>query len=812
LNISNNNNNNQFEIPLKLSKALEDSGIIHRFVIDPNNKYVKLRLNSKYNPVISLDVSTEIIIKEKDGWTKFTNKFRDGLKPYKIDKDHENWIVSDVNNNGELIRSIARSNNNNNNTTASSQQQQEQEQQNDLSVESDPTKIEQEKIIEKLSISQVIRRNSGTYATTGTITGVTMLSKMISKISTYCEKCGVMDEVIFNPIPVSNIKSIKENCKSCGKHIQFYNIKPLDHKNTVVIELQDPESFNDLDRLSVFLFDRDTIDIVIGENVQVIGEIRILEKGFIYSPFFYSQSIKYLNRENFVLTESDIKKIEEFNKIYKDKEGGVIKALVERLDPSIIECEPEKEGILYSATNTSNKIGKKSEHLDILLIGPPGLAKTRLLIRATQIVPGSNKVGGQYATGKSLTAIVEKTENSTTLRVGSIVRSRNALCGINELAKMSNDDLAKLYDIMEERVFNFDKGGIKKDIHAPTAIIASSNPANSDSWKSNEKVDFDELPMVAPLKDRFDFIFIFNKRTKEQNDEFADKWSEIQAKEEKGELPDYTEFIVKYIQYAKTFEPIISDEARFLLKEFYKNVYATGFGSPRINRTLNNLAKAIARLKLKNVVDEDDAKKAREFYNMILTKFQKSVVYSESIKIIAYKKGVEIVKRFENFGISLEDLFETICKENKQISTYFGYDTGNTLEIKYNHKTRIVKELLLNNSHIKKIKDNPIVLKWDDQQQPTIEEQQEQLIEGDKGDMEKQAYQEKNEKNNEKKLIFDEGDQKSMSPLSPSSGNNGSIDTESECEKGFQMSPKGRIYRVSEERYRELIGEGEELN
>ena len=50
--------NSNFEIPLKLNKILEDSGIIHKFVIDTDEQFVKLRLNSKYNPPVSLDVST----------------------------------------------------------------------------------------------------------------------------------------------------------------------------------------------------------------------------------------------------------------------------------------------------------------------------------------------------------------------------------------------------------------------------------------------------------------------------------------------------------------------------------------------------------------------------------------------------------------------------------------------------------------------------------------------------------------------------------------------------------------------------------
>ena len=382
---------------------------------------------------------------------------------------------------------------------------------------------------------------------------------MISKAQLYCDKCGVYSECSFNLIPIANLKSIKERCDVCERVIRNYNIKPLDHKNTVMIELQEINSFDELDRLSVFLFDEDTIGIKVGENVEIIGEIKILENNFKYFPYLYCESIKYINKQNFIQTDSDIEKIKEFNETHKNKPGGTIRALVEMFDPSIVECEVEKEGILYCAANTSEKIGDKSEHLDLWLIGPPGLAKTKLLERGTELVPGSSKIGGQYATGKSFTAIVEKTADSNTLlRLGSIPRSRGAICGINELTKLSNQDLDKLYDIMEGRRFDFEKFGIKANIHAPTAIIASANPANNDSWINNEKVDFNELPTLAPLKDRFGLIFIFRKRDQKGNDEFADKWSEVEAKKERGELPDYTEFLVKYIQFAKTFEPEVN--------------------------------------------------------------------------------------------------------------------------------------------------------------------------------------------------------------------------------------------------------------
>ena len=73
--------------------------------------------------------------------------------------------------------------------------------------------------------------------------------------------------------------------------------------------MQDTDTFDDLDRLPVFLFDNDTVDINkrIGENVEVVGEIKIVENNFKYFSYLYCESIKYLNKENFALTELDIR-------------------------------------------------------------------------------------------------------------------------------------------------------------------------------------------------------------------------------------------------------------------------------------------------------------------------------------------------------------------------------------------------------------------------------------------------------------------------------------------------------------------------
>ena len=118
-------------------------------------------------------------------------------------------------------------------------------------------------------------------------------------------------------------------------------------------------------------------------------------------------------------------------------------------DASIVKHNLAKKGVLMSAVNTSEKI-EDSEHIDILFIGPPGTGKTKILRRATELVPGSSNAGGQYSSGKSLTAIIEKIDDNTFLRLGLIPRSRGAFCAINEFGRQEPEDQDKLLDVMQE--------------------------------------------------------------------------------------------------------------------------------------------------------------------------------------------------------------------------------------------------------------------------------------------------------------------------------------------------------------------------
>jgi replicative DNA helicase Mcm len=575
--------------------------------------------------------------------------------------------------------------------------------------------------IELISISDAIQLNFGRIKVQGIITSISKLYKLISKVKIYCDKCHYLTEEEFE-VPISNLSFAEKKCKKCNKFVK--NVADYDYVNAINLELQDVNSFNDIDRLSIVLLNEDTKKISVGEKVNVIGNIHIINNnkkvGSKLFPCLFAESIRYENREEIDLTRADVKAIERFAKINDSK---VIDKLVSMVNPSVIKCRDVKEGLLLSAVNTkfdnldeyttnTNKKNTKirplqRERINILLIGDPGLGKSLLLKSGVKIVLNSRYESGENSSGKSLTAIVSKEEDNYVLRCGPAVLAKGAICGLNEISKMTFEDQGHLLSIMEEGEFTINKHGINAPIKAPTTIIASANPVNVE-WKDNEKIDINEIVILRPLVDRFDLVFVFRKpKDKKEIREYEMEKSKLESKC----ISDYPIFLIKYIEYAKRLEPIFSDEAKMMLTEFFVQISSNGFGSYRIRDTLLRLAKARARLKLKNIVDEQDARETMEFYNMMLLQYQQVVNVISNPREITYNQCVAILREVQ-VGISLEELTKRVCERDEQIKNYLNFGNDKSLRLRDNKKVRDVYEMLLNHKNVKRIQEKPVVLQW----------------------------------------------------------------------------------------------------
>ena len=354
----------------------------------------------------------------------------------------------------------------------------------------------------------------------------------------------------------------------------------------------------------------------------------------------------------------------------------------------------------------------KRKKLSAALLGDPGTAKSLLLQEATKLVANSTFVSAQSSSAISLTAIVETEKDSHVLRLGPIPLSRGGICALNEGGGMSFGHQKYLLDVMQEQKFKFSKHGITALITSPTSIIWSSNPT-SGKWKNPEVIDLDEFPAIKPLIDRFDLIYaIRDNRDAEEERKYADikfGMDDDDDDDNNKVLENESNLIhlQKHIEYSKRFQPKFSDEAKFMLKEYYLGVRAK-YGSRRVLESIVTIARMTAQLKLKAVIDAEDARETQEVFNRVLEPLQKIVNATTNPIDIIVAECLNILKESNSTEWKFySDLIDRVC-ENPQARKYI----DNAHKKRNYDKFKPILERLLNHTHVKLTNRNPLTLAW----------------------------------------------------------------------------------------------------
>jgi len=485
-----------------------------------------------------------------------------------------------------------------------------------------------------------------------------------------------------------------------------------EYRNALIIESQDEDKFDDLERLQVILFDDDTKNVQAGELVTITGQIYIerlnSSRDAKLGTRMYSHSIHYEARKEISISGVDRDAIHRFANKFGNK---VVDKLVDMFATNVIGYQHVKRGLLLSASSCANDYRSNKDfryriRINCLLVGDPGTAKSLLLKAVTKVVPNSKFESAQSSTGISLTALVSKEGGDVSiLRCGPIPLAKKAICALNEIGRMPFESQGQLLDVMEEGEFSVNKHGISAHIRSPTVIIGSANPTTS-KWRidSNDgKVNLDDIPAIKPLLDRFDLMFVF-KSSKDPID--LREYTYKKSKSESSKIPNYDEFITKYLIYAKRFNPTISDEAETILNEYYIGIART-VDSPRVRDTLFRVARMVARLKLKNVVDAEDALEVCQFYNVILNEHDQVINIPANPRDVTLNECLYVLEATQA-PIAFEELIKRVCNKDAYIKTYIGED----LKVRDNKKLRTILDMMLQNSHVKRIYIKPVVLQW----------------------------------------------------------------------------------------------------
>lgn len=243
------------------------------------------------------------------------------------------------------------------------------------------------------------------------------------------------------------------------------------------------------------------------------------------------------------------------------------------------------------------------EKLHILLLGDPGTGKTEILRSIHDLSPISSFGLGSGTTGAGLTVAFQGKEISK----GLLPMADKGICCIDELNLLKKEDVGSLYNAMEKGFVTYNKGGKSVRFDARVKILATANP-KGDKFSEDVKKVKDQLPFDQALLSRFHLIFFIKKPSKEKLLTITKKI----LRQEKPELKkEDLQFIKDYIEFSKLFnvsfekslekeillfiDQVKDDEKKFLIEI-----------NPRIVVGIMNMAKAKARMHLRNKVEKQD--------------------------------------------------------------------------------------------------------------------------------------------------------------------------------------------------------------
>ena len=403
-----------------------------------------------------------------------------------------------------------------------------------------------------------------------------------------------------------------------------------------------------------------------GNQVNVSGVLKLFPQNrqslsLQLRTMFDANNIEVLQKEyeDIVLTESEIKEIEQLK-----SDPSVFSNLVKHIAPSIYGHDVLKEAVLlqlFGGVRHENADGTYNRgDIHILIVGDPGVAKSKLLDAVMKLCPRGVKSTGGGSTKAGLTAsAVQNSEGQWVLEAGAVVLADRGHLILDEIDKMGKDDRAAIHEAMEQQTVSVSKAGINTTLQARCSILAAANPKTG---RFDNYMDIaEQIDMPPTLLSRFDLIFTMtDKPDKEKDKELAFFLLN------RDQTPKYkNDFIRKYIAYAKTqCFPKMTREASSLLEDYYVNVRSLSSKTnktvpitPRQLEALIRLSEASARARLSGFVEAGDAQRAIH----ILDKCLKYLAYDPETGVL------DIDKLNNKMSHKKKDMYNTIIHVAKEL-------------------------------------------------------------------------------------------------------------------------------------------------
>ncbi|NQU98049.1 hypothetical protein HQ533_01155 [Candidatus Woesearchaeota archaeon] len=256
------------------------------------------------------------------------------------------------------------------------------------------------------------------------------------------------------------------------------------------------------------------------------------------------------------------------------------------------------------------------DKVHVLLLGDPGTGKTDILRAIDEIAPISSFGLGSGTSAAGLTAAARGND----IIKGLLPMADKGICCVDELNLMRGRERGSLLNAMEKGFVTYDKGTKHVKLDARISLLATANPKGDKFVGRTPETWLKQIPFDPALMSRFHLVFFVRRPSTEQFINIAEK---IVSETEKNLEINDALFLRDYVEFShmmdvgfdeKLKKQIVDFSAK--LKKDEKNFLVEV--SPRLILGIMRLAKASARIELRNLVEQKDLDKVFKLYEKSL--------------------------------------------------------------------------------------------------------------------------------------------------------------------------------------------------